>query len=363
MEKLKKIAPTDAEVLISGPTGVGKELYANYIHQHSARAKAPLVAVNCGGLPVELIENELFGHVGGAFTGARPHSDGLVAAAEGGTLFFDEIDSLPLPCQVKLLRFLQDKGYRRLGETRLRRANVRIIAATNADLVAAVRAKSFREDLFFRLRVVPVEVPSLVQRPEDILFLVNIFTEHCSETYKLPRIVFQGSALDRLRSYSWPGNIRELENCVKYLTCLQLARPIDISDLPLLGEGKTGENLSMDALTEASPLKALKGELVSEFERTYLESALRRSGGNIAAAARASGKPRRAFFELMRKRGVIAQHWSVAAASEPGNADGHQDAVAEANPSGVPLATAEVGTMEPECVTIEIPWASRLSRR
>jgi DNA-binding NtrC family response regulator len=140
VEKLEKVAPTDAEVLISGPTGVGKELYANYIHQHSARAKASLVAVNCGGLPVELIENELFGHVGGAFTGARPHSDGLVAAAEGGTLFFDEIDSLPLPCQVKLLRFLQDKEYRRLGETRLRRANVRIVAATNADLVAAVRS-------------------------------------------------------------------------------------------------------------------------------------------------------------------------------------------------------------------------------
>src|SRR5690242_2056168 len=149
VEKLQKVAPTDAEVLITGPTGVGKELYANYIHQHSARAKASLVAVNCGGLPVELLENELFGHVGGAFTGARPQSDGLVAAAEGGTLFFDEIDSLPLPCQVKLLRFLQEKEYRRLGETRLRRANVRIVAATNADLVAAVHTKSFRQDLFF----------------------------------------------------------------------------------------------------------------------------------------------------------------------------------------------------------------------
>jgi DNA-binding NtrC family response regulator len=306
MEKLEKVAPTDAEVLISGPTGVGKELYANFIHHHSARAKASFVPVNCGGLPVELIENELFGHVGGAFTGARPHSDGLVAAAEGGTLFFDEIDSLPLPCQAKLLRFLQDKEYRRLGETRLRHSNVRIIAATNADLVAAVRAKSFREDLFFRLRVVPVEVPSLAQRPGDIPSLVDTFVERCSGTYRLPRVVFGDRALDRLKSYSWPGNIRELENCVKYLTCLQLARPVDLSDLPLLLENETDDGLPMDALAKAGPLRALKRELVSEFERTYLESALRCSGGNIAAAARASGKPRRAFFELMRKRGVTA---------------------------------------------------------
>jgi DNA-binding NtrC family response regulator len=302
--KLQKIAPTDAEVLISGPTGVGKELYANYIHQHSTRAKASFVPVNCGGLPVELIENELFGHVAGAFTGARPQSEGLVAAAEGGTLFFDEVDSLPLACQAKLLRFLQDKEYRRLGETRLRRANVRIVAATNVDLVAAVRAKSFREDLFFRLRVVPVEVPSLAQRPDDILLLVDTFVERCSESYKLPCVVFGDCALDRLKSYSWPGNIRELENCVKYLTCLQLARPVDPADLPLLGENESDNGLPIEALAETVPLRALKRELVSEFERTYLESALRRSGGNIAAAARASGKPRRAFFELMRKRGV-----------------------------------------------------------
>jgi DNA-binding NtrC family response regulator len=306
IKKLQKIAPTDAEVLISGATGTGKELYANYIHQHSTRAKQSFVPVNCGGLPVELIENELFGHVGGAFTGARPRSEGLVAAAQGGTLFFDEVDSLPLGGQVKLLRFLQDRDYRRLGETHLRQANVRIIAATNADLLSAVRAKSFREDLFFRLRVVPVEVPSLNQRPDDIPLLIDTFAERCSEGYKLPRVVIGSSALERLKSYSWPGNIRELENCIKYLTCLQLGRRVDPSDLPLLGLSETDESPASDAIAEVGPLKAMKRELICEFERAYLESALRRSGGNIAAAARASGKPRRAFFELMRKRGVAS---------------------------------------------------------
>ncbi|MGH8559594.1 MAG: sigma-54 factor interaction domain-containing protein, partial [Methylococcales bacterium] len=156
---INKIAVTDAEVLISGPTGVGKELYARFLHQASRRYGASFVAINCGAFPPDLFENELFGHVGGAFTGARPHSEGLVCEAEGGTLFLDEVDSLSLPCQVKLLRFIQEKEYRRLGETKLRRANIRIAAATNINLYEAVRNGRFREDLYFRLRVVPLEVP------------------------------------------------------------------------------------------------------------------------------------------------------------------------------------------------------------
>jgi DNA-binding NtrC family response regulator len=264
--------------------------------------------VNCGGLPVELLENELFGHVGGAFTGARPQSAGLVSAAERGTLFFDEIDSLPLACQAKLLRFLQEKEYRRLGETRLRRADVRIIAATNADLIGAVRAKTFREDLFFRLRVVPVEVPSLAQRREDIPLLISEFATRYSDVYRLPQIVFGNRALERMNAYSWPGNIRELENCIRYLTCLQLARPVDPHDLPFLDDEEKNEIPSLDTLVRSGPLKNVKRELVNQFERAYLENALRQSAGNIAAAARASGKPRRAFFELMRKHEVAAHY-------------------------------------------------------
>jgi DNA-binding NtrC family response regulator len=306
LEKLRKVAPTDVEVLISGATGTGKELYANYIHQNSARAKASFVPINCGALPTELFENELFGHVGGAFTGARPQSQGLVTEAEGGTLFLDEIDSLPLACQVKLLRFLQDKEYRRLGESRLRRANVRIIAATNADLLSAVRAKRFREDLFFRIRVVPAEVPSLAERSEDIPLLVDAFIERCSRSYKLPPIVFASCTIERLTSYAWPGNVRELENCVRYLVCLQLDRPIEPDDLPLLDEEAEDDVTQSEPLATTGTLNAMKRDLIDGFERAYLESALRSCGGNIAAAARASGKPRRAFFELMRKRGVAA---------------------------------------------------------
>ena len=304
VEKLSRIAPTDAEVLISGESGVGKELYARYVHHHSTRDKASFVPVNCGALPNELLENELFGHVGGAFTGARPQSEGLVAEAEHGTLFLDEIDSLSTPSQVKLLRFLQEKEYRRLGETRTRRSNVRVIAATNIDLLTAMRDGRFREDLYFRLRVVPVEVPPLRERPEDIPLLLSEYVVYYAQAYHLPEVAFSEAARCKLETYVWPGNIRELENCVKYLTCLQLNRMVEPHDLSLL-ESENGHKASPaeQPVTER-PFRDAKRELVDRFEREYLEGALRRSNGNIAKAARASSKPRRSFFELMRKHGL-----------------------------------------------------------
>ncbi|CAB3778796.1 Transcriptional regulatory protein QseF [Paraburkholderia ultramafica] len=304
METLDLVAPIDAEILITGPTGVGKELYANYVHQRSPRAGNAFVAVNCGGLPRELIENELFGHIGGAFTGARLQSAGLIAEAEGGTLFLDEVDSLPLDAQAKLLRFIQEKEYRRLGETRLRHADLRIVAATNADLVGAVREKRFRQDLYYRLRVVPIDVPALVERPEDIPLLLAAFAIRYAKAYGLAPVTFSNCALEKLRSYSWPGNVRELENCVKYLTCMQLARTVEIFDLPLERADEPDELLPLTLLVESGDLKTVKREVICLFERVYLESALRRCDGNIAAAARASGKARRAFFELMRKHGL-----------------------------------------------------------
>jgi DNA-binding NtrC family response regulator len=304
LEKLSKIANTDAEILISGPTGVGKELYARFVHRHSVRRNASFVPVNCGALPNDLLENEFFGHVGGAFTGARPQSEGLVAEAEGGTLFLDEVDSLSLSSQIKLLRFLQDKQYRRLGETRIRRSNVRFIAATNADLVTGMREGRFREDLFFRLRVIPIEVPPLRERPEDIPVLISLYVTYYAKAYQLVEIRISEAAQYRLHTYTWPGNFRELENCVRYLTCLQLNRCVEPRDLPLLDvEGEKNVTLEQSGLTEQSFGEA-KRELVNRFERNYLEDALRKSGGNIAQAARASGKPRRAFFELMRKHSV-----------------------------------------------------------
>jgi DNA-binding NtrC family response regulator len=306
LEKLSKVAPIDVEVLISGPTGVGKELYAHYLHEHSPRHKAPFVPINCGALPNDLFENELFGHVGGAFTGARPHSEGLVAEAEHGTLFLDEVDSLFSPCQVKLLRFLQEKEYRRLGETRIRRTNVRVIAATNTNLQEAILNGRFREDLFFRLRVFPVEVPPLCKRPEDIPVLLAEYVTCYAEAYGLPKVTFSEATLRRLGSYAWPGNIRELENCVKYLICLQLDRSVTPDDLLLLPAEDDEPLAPVEVVMTGRSFQEAKCSLVSNFERKYLENALRQSGGNIAQAARASGKPRRAFFELMRRHGVLA---------------------------------------------------------
>ena len=323
LEKLSKVASTDAEILFTGPSGVGKELYARYVHKCSPRQKSAFIPVNCGALPSELLENELFGHVGGAFTGARVQSEGLVAAAEGGMLFLDEVDSLPLVSQVKLLRFLQEKEYRRLGETSIRRADIRVLAATNTDLVSAVRDGSFRQDLFFRLRVIPVDVPPLRERPEDIAVLLEEFAERFANAYQLPRVIFSRPALERLQSYSWPGNIRELENCVNYLTSWQLGRPIQLADLPLLNltddrEFTFNENNDCDdewCVKDANPTLTsmpyndAKRDLVDHFEREYVADALRRSGGNIGRAARESQKPRRVFFEMMRKHGIKASEY------------------------------------------------------
>ena len=308
LDVIAKIAATDVEILITGETGVGKERYARFVHQCSPRANKKFVAVNCGGMPSELFENELFGHVGGAFTGAREKSEGMVAEAENGTLFIDEVDSLPMPCQVKLLRFVQEKEYRRLGEARLRKADVRFIAATNADLLAAAKGGRFREDLLYRLRVVPVEVPPLRERRDDIPLLLEAFCESYSEAYRLPRPVFSNRAMLRLLAYNWPGNVRELENCVKYLTCVQFTRPVDPYDLPLPHDAKPeapDAGLIRVASTDG-PFQKLKSQLVCDFECAYLVDALRRSHGNIAHAAAASGKPRRVFFELMRKHGLKA---------------------------------------------------------
>jgi len=250
-----------------------------------------------------LFENEFFGHVGGAFTGARPHSDGLVAAAENGTLFLDEIDSLSVGSQIKLLRFLEDGEYRRLGESQIRRSNVRIIAATNGDLTGDIRSGRFREDLFFRLRVVPIEVPPLRDRREDIPLLLATYVNYYAKTYQLPKVRLSIAAVRLLKAYSWPGNIRELKNCVQYLTCLNPDHAVLAEELPLLEDVSDNESQTIKFIS-ARPLKEVKRELVSRFEREYLKDALRHSNGNIAQAARASGKPRRAFFELMRKYGI-----------------------------------------------------------
>jgi DNA-binding NtrC family response regulator len=325
LERLEKVAPTDAEILISGPSGVGKELYAAYVHEVSPRRDKPFVAVNCANLSEDMLENEIFGHARGAFTGAQSSAHGIAASADGGTLFLDEIDALPLSCQAKILRFTQLREYRRLGETFLRRSDVRLIAASNVDLLARVRAGLFREDLYFRLRVIPVEVAPLAERPDDIPVLFAHFVDKYARAYGVPPIKLSAGAERHIRLYSWPGNVRELENCVRCLTCLVLGRAVVVDDLPLLSiDPPNGLNapapsdagaLEPDLFfveTEGSdltglPLKEAKSMIVEGFERSYIDSALQATNGNVAEAARRSGKHRRAFFELMRRYGVEAE--------------------------------------------------------
>jgi DNA-binding NtrC family response regulator len=303
--RITQIASIQAEVLISGPTGVGKELYARLIHARGGRSGA-FVPVNCGAIPQELFENELFGHVGGAYTGAHGHSEGLVAEAEQGTLFLDEIDALSLVSQVKLLRFVQWKEYRRLGEARVRRADVRIIAATNVSLDSAVKAGRFREDLLYRLQVIPIVIPPLASRKDDITVLLSAFVAHYADLYHLEPIEMSPEAERRVFDYSWPGNVRELENCVRYLTCMQLRHPVGPADLPFNAVSELQATAADDPELQSLPLREAKRRIVERFEREYLQRALLQHRGNVTHAARASKKDRRAFFELMRKHGLTA---------------------------------------------------------
>lgn len=307
LDKLAKVARTDAEILITGPSGVGKELYAAYAHGKSARGNNEFVVVNCSNLSGELLENELFGHVRGAYTSAQDSGFGLVAAAEGGTLFLDEVDTLPMASQAKLLRFVEIKEYRRLGERRVRRADVRIIAASNANLQELVRAGRFREDLFFRLHVFPLEITSLADRPEDLFALLDHFVEFHAAEYGLEPVAFTSEALDAIERYGWPGNARELENCVRYLTCLQPEEPVTAEALPFCFKDEL--RASPAAADLDKPLKETKQEMVSEFERRYLDRALRKTNGNVTHAAKNCGKHRRAFFELMRKYGLRSKDY------------------------------------------------------
>ncbi len=335
LARLDRVASTDAEILIMGPTGVGKELYAAYVHAASARRDQPFVAVNCANLSEDMLENEIFGHARGAFTGAQSNAHGIAASADGGTLLLDEIDAMPLSCQAKILRFAQLREYRRLGETFLRRSDVRLIAASNVDLLERVRAGTFRDDLYFRLRVVPIEVPPLAERPEDIPVLIAHFVDKYARSYEVPPIRLSPAAECYMRRYPWPGNVRELENCVRCMTCLRLDHPATVEDLPLL-EMKLPETAApgvaeavdtrpdamatgtpwdshdddagRDALADL-PLKKAKSMVVAGFERTYIDFALQETNGNVAEAARRSGKHRRAFFELMRRYGVQADDY------------------------------------------------------
>jgi sigma-54 specific flagellar transcriptional regulator A len=340
----RRVAASDANVLITGETGTGKEVFARFLHENSARRARPLVAVNCGAIPEALLESELFGHVRGAFTGAIQSRRGRIAAADGGTLFLDEIGELPLALQVKLLRVLQDRVYEPVGSTESVSADFRLVAATNRDLAAEVEAGRFRQDLYFRLVVCPIEVPPLRERGADVVCLFEQFWAQRGETRPV-----EPAVLDALRAHRWPGNVRELENLVERLSVCAEGRNIRVTDLPpslrrfAPAPGAIPEVRPATAAPapapeaapaaddvrppEAPTLTPIPGALVAEtgglpvpdprvlgtgaidlarilrgLEDAYIDAALARTGGNKKAAADLLGLQRTTLVEKLRRR-------------------------------------------------------------
>jgi two-component system, NtrC family, response regulator GlrR len=298
IDAVPRLAACDAGVLISGETGTGKEVFAQAIHYMSARASRPWVAVNCGAVPVDLLESELFGHVRGAFTHAHAARVGLVAEAEGGTLFLDDVDCLPLLAQAKLLRFLQEREYRAVGANSVRHADVRVIAASNRNLRALARSGAFREDLYFRLDVLPLALPPLRERREDIAPLALHFAARVAQQSHRPAMGLSPAALRQLSDYAWPGNVRELQHVVERAVLLASGPVIVPGDLDLPGVPQATD------LHES--LQAAKARCVESFERGFIERLLDEHHGNISHAARGAGKNRRAFFALLQKYGIDA---------------------------------------------------------
>src|SRR5262249_27201206 len=298
IEKIPRLARCDASVLIAGETGTGKELCASAIHYLSARAGHPFVPVNCGAIPVELMENELFGHYRGAYTGADTSRAGMISEANGGTLFLDEIDCLPATAQVKLLRFLQKKEYRALGSSKTNQADVRVIAASNTDLREAIKSGRMRQDLYYRLNVLSLRLPPLRERREDIPLLSRHFLTKYAHEFDKPAKDISPGALRKLTQHDWPGNVRELENLIERAVALSESRIIRGNDLDLPQENPPVEIESRISFQDA------KAKYVAQFERDYLQELLRLHRGNITEAARSAMKDRRAFWELIRKHKI-----------------------------------------------------------
>ena len=286
-EALQKAAATTATVLITGESGTGKELAARAIHYRSPRASAPFVPVNCGGIPQELLESELFGHVKGAFTGATETRAGFFQTAEGGTIFLDEVSEMSQSMQVKLLRVLQDKEVCMVGSTRPRTVDVRILAATNMDLSDLVSKGSFREDLFYRLNVITITLPPLRDRGNDVLLLAHQFAAKFAKEFGKPEPRFSDHALEAIRAYPWPGNVRELENTVQRVVVMTDGDEIDAPDLPSL--------MRFSPFREAGFSRTL-----AEVEAEYIRNVLAHVRGNKTRAAEVLGIDRKTLREKLK---------------------------------------------------------------
>jgi two-component system response regulator GlrR len=290
-QKIAQVADSDATILLSGETGTGKEVLARVIHTNSRRVKNPFVALNCAAIPEALFESELFGHVRGAFTSAVATKRGFFQSANGGTLFLDEIGELPLPMQVKLLRAVQEREVREVGADYVTKVDVRIIAATNKDLAEAVKAGTFRHDLYYRISVVPLTVPPLRERKDDIPLLGQHFLKHSAMRANKDVRGFTAAAMHRLMVYPWPGNVRELENAIEKAVVMSRQDLISPDLLPTVG---VAPDIAMKPLTEAK----------EEFERTYLRNLLQMTGGNISRAAQFAGRYRADFYKMLKKYGL-----------------------------------------------------------
>ena len=306
INKIPVVARSDISVLISGETGTGKEMVGCAIHYLSPRAGKPFVPVNCGAIPTELLENELFGHERGAFTGAGGSRAGLIQEAENGTLFLDEVDCLPLMAQVKLLRFLQEKEFRPLGSTKVCKGEVRIVAASNANLQDAIAAGTLRRDLYYRLNVVPIVLPPLRERSGDVLVLARHFLAKYAAALKSPARSFSPEAERKLMLYSWPGNVRELEHVIERVVVLCSEKVIQESHIVMPGESNSATALSF---------QEMKANVISEFETNYIRNLLIAYKGNISRAAEAAQKERRTFWQLVRKHKIDVQQFKVSQAS------------------------------------------------
>jgi two-component system, NtrC family, response regulator HydG len=300
---VERVAPTDANVFVSGESGTGKELVARALHARSRRSEKPFVAINCAALPEQLLESELFGHEKGAFTGANGQRQGLLETAMGGTFFLDELTEMSLDLQAKLLRVVQERRIRRVGGASEIPIDVRWISATNREPEHAIRRGQLRQDLYFRLNVVPIHLPPLRARPEDIPVLAQDFLLRYLEEYDRPDLRLTPPVLKALSEYPWPGNVRELQNLIERIVSLSSGGDIALEELP--------EELSRGARNGASPdecepvadlpFHEAKAHAISTFEKAYLQEILSRHGGNISRAARDAGIDRKTIHRMLSK--------------------------------------------------------------
>jgi DNA-binding NtrC family response regulator len=307
MEISRRVAPTDASVFVTGESGSGKELIAQFIHHHSRRNRRPLVPLNCAALPETLLESEMFGHTKGSFTGAVRDKPGLLEIADGGTMFLDEITEMSQAIQAKLLRVIQDGVVRRVGSTKTDAVvNVRFIAATNQDPEEAVENGNLRQDLYYRLRVVPIRVTALRERPEDIPILAKHFLAHYWKKHRdrgTPLPKFTAGAVQALQSRAWPGNVRELQNAIEHaVVFLEPGMDVEPTDIPSIeGERPVAGAMPFAFDLVEEPYHAARDRITAEFERRYLSWVVSRAEGNMSKAARIAGIDRTTIYRLMEK--------------------------------------------------------------